>query len=281
MKLLKPLILMGLLFHLQSNAQGDTIIFPGFVNLSTIILGFETFEYEGGDLSYYDCVDCSNNSLPFNVIFNSPGDFGDITFSLNPTSDTIFSGTLVWDGQGEITYPEDYMIDFPFNGVNDISPLPDSIVFYDQNGEITTDNFLTQHEETIWNVIDTLAITNFYSVYNFKVGIHFYAPSWGPLNYSVAKWVVFFYYYHDSPNFLEDPGDDSDIVLFPNPTPSLLNLKADFSDQFKYEIYSIMGECVLKGILSGNNPEIDLSNMSPNLYFLRLGDETFKILKVE
>jgi len=68
-----------------------------------------------------------------------------------------------------------------------------------------------------------------------------------------------------------------DIRVFPNPTKDIINLNIEGEIYFK--LYNSIGQKVLENQLIGNNKQIDLSNFSEGVYFVRVDDVTIKILK--
>lgn len=70
---------------------------------------------------------------------------------------------------------------------------------------------------------------------------------------------------------------DSSIALYPNPTRNIINL--EINDDVNYEVFSPLGKRVLQGKLTGNNKQIDLSQLPASMYFLNLGGKTFKVIK--
>lgn len=73
--------------------------------------------------------------------------------------------------------------------------------------------------------------------------------------------------------------DNIQVNIYPNPTNSKINLSLNFSKELKYELFSSLGKLLIIGTIKTNNQEIDLSNLSPNIYYLKLGNQVFKILK--
>ena len=73
--------------------------------------------------------------------------------------------------------------------------------------------------------------------------------------------------------------DNIQVNIYPNPTNSKINLSLNFSRELNYELFSSLGKLLIIGTIKTNNQEIDLSNLSPNLYYLKLGNQVFKILK--
>ena len=73
--------------------------------------------------------------------------------------------------------------------------------------------------------------------------------------------------------------DNRQVVIYPNPTSSKINLSLNFSDDLNYELFNATGNKLIFGTIKSSNQEIDLSNLPPNVYFLKLGNQVYKILK--
>ena len=73
--------------------------------------------------------------------------------------------------------------------------------------------------------------------------------------------------------------DNRQVVIYPNPTSSKINLSLNFSDDLNYELFTATGNKLIFGTIKSSNQEIDLSNLPPNVYFLKLGNQVYKILK--
>ncbi|MDG1402875.1 T9SS type A sorting domain-containing protein [Polaribacter sp.] len=73
--------------------------------------------------------------------------------------------------------------------------------------------------------------------------------------------------------------DNRQVIIYPNPTNSKINLSLKFSEELNYELFSSLGKLLIIGTIKTDNQEIDLSNLSPNIYYLKLGNQVFKILK--
>jgi hypothetical protein len=69
------------------------------------------------------------------------------------------------------------------------------------------------------------------------------------------------------------------VVIYPNPTSSKINLSLNFYDDLNYELFTATGNKLIFGTIKSSNQEIDLSNLPPNVYFLKLGNQVYKILK--
>ena len=75
--------------------------------------------------------------------------------------------------------------------------------------------------------------------------------------------------------------ENRQVIIYPNPTSSKINLSLSFSEELNYELFSSTGKQLMNGIIKSSYQEINLSHLKPNIYFLKLGNQVFKILKYE
>ena len=73
--------------------------------------------------------------------------------------------------------------------------------------------------------------------------------------------------------------ENRQVSIYPNPTNSTINLSLNFSEEVNYELFSPLGQQLIIGTIKSSNQEIDISNLSPNIYYLKLANQVFKILK--
>jgi hypothetical protein len=85
-----------------------------------------------------------------------------------------------------------------------------------------------------------------------------------------------------------DPLLKSSIVLSPNPTSSLLNVKmenTDTGDPAELYLYDTFGKLVLSTATTGNLTPVDLSGYAPGTYILKLkrndSELTWKVIKAD
>jgi polyhydroxybutyrate depolymerase len=75
--------------------------------------------------------------------------------------------------------------------------------------------------------------------------------------------------------------ENGQVTIYPNPTSSKINLSLSFSEELNYELFSSNGKQLMNGTIKSSYQEINLSHLNPNIYFLKLGNQVFKILKYE
>jgi len=74
-------VILNILHPIHCNGQQLTneFIKEDSMNLSILVLDFQTYEFLGGDVAYYPlCASCDQDSLPFHVEFMTPMDYGEI-----------------------------------------------------------------------------------------------------------------------------------------------------------------------------------------------------------
>jgi hypothetical protein len=77
--------------------------------------------------------------------------------------------------------------------------------------------------------------------------------------------------------------NDKLFTIYPNPTQSTVNLKADGKlIGAVYTIYDNPGNVVLSGTINAENTSVDLGNLSAGIYLFSVGEnvkQTFKVIK--
>jgi polyhydroxybutyrate depolymerase len=69
------------------------------------------------------------------------------------------------------------------------------------------------------------------------------------------------------------------LNIYPNPTNSKVNIEMEYSKPIRFEVVSALGENILSGILSAGKTAVDISELSKGIYFLKIGGNTYKIVK--
>ncbi len=280
MKTLKYIPLLFLLISLNGFSQGDIIIRLDYINLAVLVVDYDTYQYEGGNMAYYTCPDCTNDSLPFAIDYNEPGDFGDIAFKLSPTDDTVFFASIIWMGHGQIYHPDTFTTDSPFTYYEyPVESTPD-IQYYHMDGQTLEDENLIAQADSAWNIIDSLEITNYFADYEYSAGIYLYPPAVGAFDPAAAKWIIFLYY-----NFKvmvsadEFNTGNEQFTLYPNPATK--NIQIDYTGpdhQPYYKITNIQGKVMLHGEIDGAGKTVDISSLPDGLYFLMMYDQNGELL---
>ena len=97
---------------------------------------------------------------------------------------------------------------------------------------------------------------------------------------SMEIWLFFSRYDINGPLSVNE-FDNIQVNIYPNPTQSKINLSLNYAKEVDYELFSPLGKQLMNGTFTSSNEEIDLSNLPSNIYFLKVGNQVFKILKSE
>lgn len=280
MKNLKIILLTtGILVHLSSYCQDDSIIKSGYVNIATLIVDYDTYNFEGGNISYYSCADCAVDSIPFTIDYKSPGDFGGITFELSSTQDTIFDATIIHMGEGQIYYPTEFSMQVPFTNGNSAINKPNDLRYIHWDGSAmdsssTNDLYYMERADLAWDKTDQLAITNLFAEKGFKSAVYLYAPTVGLFDPAKAKWIIFLYH-NDQINAINtNRNKGNQFLVTPNPTNGKIRIDLNSAnlDKTNYSIFNLSGQLVTKGEFWGSTHQLDLSTLKSGLYLLYLSD---------
>ena len=73
--------------------------------------------------------------------------------------------------------------------------------------------------------------------------------------------------------------DQQELVIgvYPNPIKNTVNIK--ITKDVHYELFSTLGQRLLEGNLTGNNKQIDLSQLPVSIYYLHIEGQIIKLIK--
>lgn len=269
----KKYLLYFSLFFIQHNviAQFDTIIHQNKLNIAVLKLNYTDFSIQGGKMLYYDCLGCTKDSIPFNVDYQEPMDFGSICLRLNPSLDTVFSGSMIWMGTGVIDFPTNFNASMPFMSDNSVIQAPNNIQLLNQQGQQFNNATIINQ---CWNTVSTLEITESFSNFNYHAAIYLYTPKVGLTDYNYAKWIVFLYY-QDAVAQIDDI-NFNDYQVFPNPFNDKIYVSNNLND-FEFNIFSSLGEKLKTGKI--RNGEINISQLTSGVYYIDFIKDDKKITR--
>lgn len=73
----------------------------------------------------------------------------------------------------------------------------------------------------------------------------------------------------------------TDINIYPNPTSLFINIELDLSEDLECSLLDLAGQTILHTSINKNNNKLDVSKLNRGMYILRIGNQSFKILKTE
>jgi hypothetical protein len=244
-------------------------------SFATIVVDYQTLQFEGGYLSYHASPNSLVDSVPLKVSYIPPNDFGGITFTYN--ADTIFDAEIVWFGRGQILFPKIFSSDSPFINSNIKTQMPVNISYFNERGNFTTDENFIQKADSAWKVIESYYISEHLNAVGLRVGIYLFEPD--PVVSKKNKWILFLYG-DEKVVGLDNPSFPS-LKLYPNPTTEKLcvSLANNYQD-IKISIVNYEGQLILqKCYNNASSFSIDLSNLNRGLYHLTLEADSKKWLE--
>ena len=171
----------------------EWVLKPDSVNLGLLVLDYQTYALEGANLSYFPpCGGCGTDSLPLLVEIETPSDFGSVVFRYAPTGDTVFAGTVIWLGSGEILYPTAFVPADSMKFHADSVAQPEDPDRYEFFVELQEETVIAK-SDSAWQAISSVDLVHTFAESDFRVGFHLYPPALGIFEPSLAKWIVFLY----------------------------------------------------------------------------------------
>lgn len=267
-----------LIVPFTSAAQYDTIFHANKINVLTVSIDYQFYTFTSASMNYYDCSSCSNNSIPYEIDYEEPADFGSMTFKLNPSSDTIFHGGIVWMGQGQISYPLLSLNNSaPFDNIASPLPVPTQISYLGIQG-----NSIPADSETnlAWQAVSMLRIVHLFANDNYDVLCYLYAPTVGMFDPGPAKWIFFFYKngYPQGPVGINE-NSNQEISIYPNPASEKLLFNSKLHLQ-SYTISDLTGKAIASDKLDESN-EIYIEHLPSGVYFIEFESEQGETQKLK
>lgn len=145
-----------------------------------------TNKFEGGKELTFLKLD-SNFSIESQ--YKAPGDFGNIRLMYKELNETIFDGSIIWMGKGNIKYPEAILTADKFENVSTYDFV------YPSQGFLNVFNPSKQDYDymPVWSSVQGLVkVREFLKVNkNTKIQLFLYTPSVGVGNPEDWDWIIF------------------------------------------------------------------------------------------
>lgn len=181
------LIILSVVFTLFScsNDEADTTPIANPGNVLVLKVDYNTNAFEGGkELSFANAT----STMTVSNQYVSPSDFGSIKLIYAELNETIFDGTIVWNGLGQITFPQNLLQADQFERVltaDYVEPISGFENVFNPNNT-------TYDYEPIWISVQGLVKVRQYllSNPNATVKIFLYTPSVGYGNQEEWDWII-------------------------------------------------------------------------------------------
>lgn len=73
--------------------------------------------------------------------------------------------------------------------------------------------------------------------------------------------------------------NDVEYKIFPNPSSNVIHVKNFDNNSSNFQIFSSIGKLVMNGAINSTSLSIDISNLKPQLYILKIDGISYKIIK--
>lgn len=245
--------------------NGDALFREDKVTVATMLFDFGTYSYDSLNISYYDCNNCKRNQFQIKTYYQSPGDFGSISYSLSPSEDTFFHAGIVWMGRGEVAIPAAFQTDSLGQAAGSTLKMPadlQTLKAYFPNGQ--NDTSFYRKRDSVWKVAAQQQLVHDFLNRGGKAAIMLWSPTVGAFDPRPAKWVLFLYYADTdvSTQLLH-----SSFSLYPNPANSVIHLQTD-KTMSHYRIINSVGQTVDAANIV--KPQLNLSALPKGTYLLRV-----------
>lgn len=186
MKTKLPILFMLLIIMLSCTSDNNLSNNEQISSNKVLLLKVDylTHVFEGGKETTFNTF---TPTFTVSTIFREPMDFGNITIKYQELNTTLFSGDIIWMGNGRILYPETMFSSNYFDTVN-----TSDIVY-----PIGFENIFNPYNETYNYTPVWLAIQNLTKVREFlesnpnaRVKLFKYTPGIGIGNPAKYKWII-------------------------------------------------------------------------------------------
>lgn len=164
-------------------------------------IDYATSQFEGGTLYNFD--NKSADTIPVEIEYREPLDFGYIKITHKPDLAVVFEGEIIWRGVGEIQIPEKFSEPEKFSiAKHDIeAPSLGNIEYFflkkpllgtfATQQDIDVESKLEETFDNIWKGLADLKVIHEFMDDNALIGVFLYPAS--ALTEDFAKWLLVFY----------------------------------------------------------------------------------------
>lgn len=189
------IILVFILLSCDKNEDNKNVVSsPPELGPSTkillLVVDYNTYKFEAGKELEISTNTYNSISMPVKVNYNSPGDFGDVTLLYEPTNDSIFGGTIIWMGKGEVFYPRSFNMPDFFEISEPGLNLPPDRRFQQILNTSNAAKYTDLKYENLWKAVHKLKIVKDYFKAGKNIGVYRYQRSVGLGSPSEWDWII-------------------------------------------------------------------------------------------
>ncbi|MDI9312307.1 MAG: hypothetical protein QM535_19010 [Limnohabitans sp.] len=170
----------------EENPKPSTTPLRNSNNVLVLKVDYSTNEFEGGkELTFAT----TSSSMTLTNQYVAPADFGSIKLKYQELNETVFDGTIIWMGLGQISYPQNLLSANQFDRVTTTDAVAPGAGFEN----VFNPNNTAYNYNSIWNSVQSLTKVRQYlnSNPNATVKIFLYTPNVGIGNPTEWDWFIF------------------------------------------------------------------------------------------
>lgn len=185
-------------------------------------------------------------------------------------------GTVPYSGNPIWTKSIDEIIQY-WSNHNNCNPEPSYTSIPDIN-----ENDGSTVEHIVYENGDNCVTTEHFKVYG---GDHDWPGAFGNMDIDASNEIWKFFAKYDINGLigcettLNKNEQNDKIKIYPNPVKDFLTIENNSTKTVEYQIFSILGQLILKGKIDANNDRIELSTLQPSVYFLKTKNQIIKFVK--
>lgn len=181
------LIIVAIFFTFISCSDDNDDNTPSLTTNNVLVLkvDYTTNTFEGGkELSF--AIDTTDFTITYE--YTPPGDFGNITMTYQELNETLFDGSIVWAGLGQMNYPQNLLganqFDYVLTADYALAPGFENV--------FNLDNTVYDYEP-VWSSVQGLVKVRQYLASNpyATVKLFLYTPSVGVGDPEEWDWIIF------------------------------------------------------------------------------------------
>lgn len=161
------------------------------VSSSTMIMlqiDYQDHSFKGGQKISLQQGLSNGASLPIEIDYDSPGDFGNLALYYQPTQELLFDGSIIWAGRGERKFPDSMLAPSTFDTLSIPVAMPDTARFQRVFSHYSSYKF---PYDQLWSVINHLSVAQEALAHGKNIGVVLYTPAVGLGDPTTFDWYIF------------------------------------------------------------------------------------------
>lgn len=182
---LKITLLVSCFFLFQSCSKEENTRLLASNSVLVLKVDYTTNTFEGGKELIFQLA---SQEMTISKVYTPPSDFGNLTLIYNELNEVVFDGTIVWNGLGQINYPQNFLSANQFDYVETTDYIVPSAGFEN----VFNSNNTVYDYNVMWSSVQGLVKVREYLAENpdATVKVFLYTPSVAVGNPEEWDWII-------------------------------------------------------------------------------------------